>query len=379
MDRNENGFGSIRQRKDGRWEARVQVGTHPNGKPIRRSLYGKSKPEVTKQLRKVLQGDKGTSRKKLSLEHYITEWLEKYKRYELKPASYDRLEITVKQHIVPHNGYIQLHAVSSADIQGHINKMLEDGYSYSTIKKVFDAYNACFKKALADDDIGKNPCLSVRLPRKDTLESKEIVALTADEAMRFTNEAKRVYSNGTPVYRLGYAFILILNTGIRVGEALALTWDCVDFAGKTLRIRTSKSYVKNRDINSSNSYRYVDDTTKTKSSNRVIPLNDSAFEALQELYKVNGQFRNVLASASGRVNPPRNLSRTIYSIYDKAGIERCGIHALRHTFASLLFAKGLDVKYISKLLGHSDVLITYNTYIHILMLDTNVVTNLNII
>ncbi|MCL2105667.1 MAG: site-specific integrase [Oscillospiraceae bacterium] len=378
MNRNENGFGNVRQRSDGRWEARVQIGTHPDGKPIRRSLYGKTKPEVTKQLRKLLNGPKEIPRGKMSLERYITEWLEQYKRCELKPSSYDRLEITVKQHIIPNSGCIQLHAVSSADIQRHINKMLEDGYSYSTIKKVYDAYNACLKKALADDDVAKNPCLSVRLPRKDTLESKEIVTLTAEEVMRFTNEAKRVYSNGKSVYRLGYAFILILNTGIRVGEALALTWDCVDFSRKTLRIRASKSYVKNRDKSNPSSYKYVDDTTKTKSGNRIIPLNDCALEALQELHKINGQFKNVLASSSGRVNPPRNFSRTICGIYEKAGIQPSGIHALRHTFASLLFAKGTDVKYISKLLGHSDVLITYNTYIHIITFDTDALTISNI-
>jgi integrase len=367
MDRNDNGFGSVRQRKDGRWEARVQVGTLPNGKPDRRSVYGKTKPEVTKQLRRLLQGDPAaTVRKKYSVGQYYTEWLEKFKRTELKPSSYDRLEVTVKQHIIPRCGAVQMHALTAADIQDHLNDMQAESYSYSTIKKVYDAYNACFKKAVIEGDVHRNPCATARLPRKETIESKEIVCLTEEEAIRFSNEAKRVYANGKPVYRLGYAYILILNTGIRLGEALALTWDCVDFSARTLRVKASKAYVKNRDKNDPRSYAFVDDTTKTKSSNRTIPLNVKALEALEELQKINGHFANVLAASSGQVNTPRNFTRTIYGIYDKCGIQRCGIHALRHTFASLLFARDFDVKYISKILGHSDVSITYNTYIHLI-------------
>lgn len=150
MEKNDNGFGTIRQRKNGLWEARLQIGTLPNGKPDRVSVYGKTELEVKRKLRKLIREGKeetAARRKKQSLEEYITTWLQTFKKIELKASSYDRLENTVMQHIIPANGNIQMHALTALDIQRHINEMQEKGYSYSTIKKVYDGYNACLKQA----------------------------------------------------------------------------------------------------------------------------------------------------------------------------------------------------------------------------------------
>lgn len=116
----------------------------------------------------------------------------------------------------------------------------------------------------------------------------------------------------------------------------------------------------------SNHYVLVEGTTKSKSSERTIPLNQTALSALLELKKANGGFAYVFSNAKGKPINPRNLNRAHDCILERAGIPHIGIHALRHTFASQLFANKVDIKVISKLLGHSDVSVTYNIYIHLM-------------
>lgn len=365
----DNGFGSIRQRKDGLWEARLQIGTLPNGKPNRKSVYGKTETEVKRKLRQLLKNGEEylLNKKKQSFGEYILVWLETFKKIKLKPSSYDRLETTIKCHIIPANGYIQIHALTSLDIQRHINKMQEDGYSFSTIKKVYLAYNACLKAALYDDVISKNPCYTVTLPNEDELESKEIKILSAEEQERFIREAKRKYRNGKNIYRLGYAFILVLNTGIRLGELLAIRWDKIDFERRIMTVNSSCKMVKNRNKkDESKNYVMNEGSTKSKSGNRKIPLNDDALDALYEMKKVTGNFNYVMTTSKGKIITPRSITNTIECIYANSDNEKDALHKLRHTFASNLFRRGVDIKIISKFLGHSNVSITYNIYIHII-------------
>ena len=108
------------------------------------------------------------------------------------------------------------------------------------------------------------------------------------------------------------------------------------------------------------------------SGNRTIPLNQTA---LRELHKNNGQFPQVFANATGKPINPRNLNRVYDCILEQAGIPHIGIHVLRHTFVSQLFDNKVDIKIVSRLLGHTDVGITYITYIHLLKEDLPSATN----
>ena len=129
-------------------------------------------------------------------------------------------------------------------------------------------------------------------------------------------------------------------------------------------------YVKNRHAGKGEPhYCFVEGSTKTTSGERTIPLNQTAFQALRELQKINDHFPRVFSNAKGNPINPRNLNRAHDCILERAGISHIGIHALRHTFASQLFANKVDIKIVSRLLGHADVGITYNTYIHLLKED----------
>ena len=366
----QNGEGCISQRKDGLYTARIQIGTKPDGKPIIKAFYGKKDTEVKRKLdnfKNEIKNLPPTQIKKISFQEYILYWLHTYKYIALKPSSYDRLESTIKNHVIPQIGYLQLAAITIDDIQTLINNLSKEK-SYSSVKKVHDAVNACLTHAVIHGDIYKNPCLGVIMPKQKNFKTKEIRILNDNEIAWFKDEIFRQYSNGKYVYNCPDAYILILNTGLRVGEALGLKWTDIDFDKKIMSVKRNIVMVKNRDEDGEIIGGYTkkeQDSTKTNSGTRCINLNNTAITCLNNLYKTS-HCDYVICNRQGQPIYPSRFGRTFELACKNASISKCGIHALRHTFASKLFEKGVDIKVVSSLLGHSSVGITYNIYIHII-------------
>lgn len=115
--------------------------------------------------------------------------------------------------------------------------------------------------------------------------------------------------------------------------------------------------------------KYIEQSSvKTNSSNRTIPLNPTSINALLELKKINfsGDAGYVIEGLSGKPVTNRNYLRTYKAILKRSEIKDSGLHTLRHTFATQMFSRGVDVKVVSQLLGHADVNVTYNTYVHLI-------------
>lgn len=372
--RKSNGDGSIYQRSDGRWCASIQTGTNEKGKPVIKYLYAKSEREVKSKLKqyKILMLTSPEELKKSpTLDEFCLSWLYNVRGNILKPASFDRLECTINNHILPNIGHIEINELTSMQIQELvINKMLKSGLSHSSIKKAYNAINSCLKYAVKIKGIKDNPAEDIEVPSIHKFMAKELRFLNDEEIKQFKKVCISQYSNNKYVYPLGYGMILILNTGIRLGEALALKWGDVDFNNKTLTVDKNFVMAVDRSKSEHNNKRTLikQNSTKTQSGNRVIPLNVNAIDALTNLKTIRyfGDSSYILSTKENKPNKPRNFCRTYESILKAAGIEHCGIHTLRHTFASKLFEKGVDAKTVSELLGHSDVSITYNTYIHLI-------------
>ena len=150
---------------------------------------------------------------------------------------------------------------------------------------------------------------------------------------------------------------------------LGLKWSDINYEEKTAKVKDSVVLVKDRDRVNDNSpnYKLIEqDTVKTDSSERVIQLNKKAVSALKEIQSFNGEHKHVMACSNGKILIPRNFDRMLRNILERCNLNPCGAHVLRHTFASMLFKHGVDVKTVSTLLGHSDVSVTYNTYIHLI-------------
>lgn len=245
----EYGSGSISQRKDGLWTARVQVGRNEHGKPIVKALYGHTEAEVKRKLRefkkKASAGDI-INVKKGTVAVYMTNWLTTNKRNVLKPKSYDRLESTLNNQVIPQIGHIQLAALKPADIQKMINALKDGGKSYSTIKKAYDAVNDCFRTGVIQKTVAENPTLGVTLPAKNQFEQSEIKFFTKEEVDALYIAARKTYKNGTRVYRLGEIIIFDINTGLRLGELLALKWSDIDMESRLMTIQSNRVLVRNR-------------------------------------------------------------------------------------------------------------------------------------
>lgn len=370
MAKRDYGEGSISQRKDGTWTARVYCGKSADGKYKIKCIYGKTEKEVKKKLKEfkeeLIKFD-NVNLPRLTVSDIINDWL-KTKRYEVKPSSFDRIERTVNNLILPRIGFAQASSLAPNHIQQLLNDLADDGYSYSAIKKAYEALNAPFKIAVIRDQLRKNPCETVSVP-KNTIDKEdgEVEFYNEEQVALITKGALEQYSNGEYVYKHGRGLIILLNTGMRIGELLALKWSNVDFDKKIIRVMESRGTVIDRNRKEDDKkYKEMDSSTKTKSGSRIIPMNKKAEEALLYFKSLKYKSPYVMANGDNSVIPYKNLQKALKHILEKNNINFGSLHALRHTFATRLFKRGVEVKVVSELLGHSSVKITYDTYIHVI-------------
>ena len=379
--RRQNGEGSVFQVSENKWVAKISLGVGLDGKTHIKQFSGKTEAIVTKKLKAFKKSDDFSERHMPSrdtVESYFLMWLREYQFNKLKPMSYDRLETTVFNHIFPSFGSLKLDRVTRDGVQSLLNKLYKkDGLSYSTVKKVYLALNSCYKHAMIACVVTKNPCLGIVLPAQNE-RTKKVLPLDEEQISLLKEEVNKLSVKGTPLYFYGQAYLLILNTGLRMGEALSLRWEDIDFAQRTIKVEKNEILTKKRDVEGNLVGGYelqTQNSTKTSSGNRTVPINQSAENALLMLKK-NNPSPYVIVNSRGKCVLPSNFERSFHAVLRNAGIEGdFGVHALRHTFASMLFAKGVDVKIVSKLLGHSTVKITYDTYVHLFEKDISHVTS----
>jgi integrase len=360
MMKRKKGEGMIREYEPGKWVARITL----NGK--QKAFYGVSEKEVAKKLKDFKKNiERGqTDIKRMSYSDFLDEWLA-MKKDQLKPQSYDRLESTVEIHIKPLIGFYDLDKLDDTIIREDVIGVKVKTLSHSSVKKIYDALNSSFKYAQKKGKVIHNPVSLVVLPspasrkyaKKDNAASLEI--FNDDEIKRFIDAVHHKFGNNEPVYKNAGMFVLMLNTGLRLGEATSLKWSDYNEDTQTIRVYSSMVYAKDED---GKKIYMEQDSVKTRNSERVLKLNAKAVAALPAYRK--GKY--IYCTTEGNPLRPRTVQNTLDSVLERAGIPHKSTHIFRHTFASKLFAKGIDVKIVSELLGHSDVRVTYNTYISLI-------------
>lgn len=374
--RNDNGSGSIYfHEASGRWKAEISW-TDYSGKTNRKSFSSKKKTDVRKKLeefKKQLLLNNGTmSGGDVLFEDFAKNWMQTKQKLKLKPTSFLRKEVTLNNQVFPLIGNIPIDRITHEDVQGMVSTLSDNGLSYSTVKKAYQAVNGCLKEyRLVKRLPGMfNPCEGVVLPENTERPVSDIIYYDEGQRKKIIEEATRQYSNNKPVYRMGWVFPLLLFTGMRLGEVLALTWQDIDFKAGTITVNKNLVVVK-ADKKDKTNYKMLNQKSTKTNAGRVLSMNTPSRMALMELKRITGSFKYVVCTQYGKQIRPRNIERNFHNILKKTGLLPpdsgvCGVHTLRHTFASMLFQNGCDVKTVSELLGHADTKITENIYIHLI-------------
>lgn len=292
-----------------------------------------------------------------TLGNAIEEWMVNYKSTSVKPATYDRLcesLIQLNKYGISNESIDEL---TVDKLQSYINELVDSGYALTTIKKQFHLIGEYLTYANLNGIILRPLHKGVKLPSESVVKKhkRNVVAYSPVEQSRLTKVL---------LQRLNVpaccAAIIMMETGIRIGEAMALTWDDIDWNRRCVRI--SKTVVRMRDCKNN----HVQHSAKSFSSNRTIPLSRTAYDILKRMSEDEVSIYGfVFRGRNGKYMSYEAARYYIQQACEDAGIPYYGLHVFRHTFATNCYNKGCDVKVLSRFLGHSDVTVTYNTYIHL--------------
>lgn len=265
MGKRSNGEGTIYKRKDGRWCA-----AYYDSEYKRHYVYGKTQAEVKKKLKeKDSKSVEKTSN--YNVQEWVREYLDKFKKNELKITTFSTYQIYFRKHILNSNlGKMKLDKVTGSIIQEFYNNKLEDGYDSKTVRHIHVILNSSFKKAVQLHILKENPAEHATFPKKQ----KYIAAtISKAEVNKIVTEAK-----DDPLYPI---IVTTIYTGMRKGEVFALKWENVDFMHKTIRVTSSLcKYQMEPDELGKRKTAFKVMSPKNQTSNRVIPMVQPVYDAL---------------------------------------------------------------------------------------------------
>lgn len=359
--RGAQGTGSIRQRPDGRWEARYTY-QDELGATKRGSVYGATQKETARKLKAILKAvDDGAYRKekRMTVEQWMTEWLNTYGG-SWKPRTRDDYRSKAQLHIIPYFQGAQIGALTPLQIQKWVNRLSEgaDGrqpLSPKTVKNIHGIFHSALKQAMLCGLIQSNPADNTRLPK---LKKPELKPLMDDDIGRFLSAIQ-----GTRFERL---YIVALFTGLRRSELLGVQWEDVDFENRTLTVR--RQLQRQMD----GTYLYLDETKNGKS--REVPLSASLVRVLKEQRAAQAQWKLAAGAAwenehdlvftdeLGRYLHSPVVYRDFKQIVKGMGLPDVRFHDLRHSCAIIALQSGCSVKAVQEQLGHYSSAFTMDVY-----------------
>jgi len=304
------------------------------------------------------------------VDKFFEDWLEVYKKPNVKPITYTVQERNVRLNILPRWGNYRLKDITRTEYQKWINELREH-YSEGTVRRIHSIMSTAMIDAVHEFHIiRENPIVKIKIP-KDNDKVDKISYFTKDQLESFLNAVKTPVKNAKYQASIQYyaLFTLLARTGLRIGEALALTWDDINFDEKTLSIEKTLVYPLN-------STPYLS-TPKSKKSARTIKLDDATVKLIKrhkinqkEVYLMYVNYKPAKDNIVFHQHDGRWLRTNVVREYFKEVCKRADLpvlspHALRHTHAVHLLEAGANIKYVSERLGHASVKVTADTYLHV--------------
>lgn len=363
--RRANGEGLLRKRSNGTWEGRLTVGYDESGNQITKSIYGKTKKAVSdrmNQMKHDLKQGSYVEPTKETVDSFYQKWITDY-LIEARDSTKYQYSGYYRNYIVDEIGSVEIQKVSDEMIQTLINKAYKKPLAPKTVRNLHGILHHLFSDAVRFKIINRNPAEYTKLPK---VEQKEMLILEGANLKAFMQEIK-----GKPFEQIFYIDTFI---GVREGEILGLTWDCIDFENETILI---KQQLKRDSRIGEKSSAYILSPTKT-GNYRLLHPAPSVFAALKTVRAE--QARNRLKYGKVYDNP-NNLvftdeighfinGRTLLKHFKKRIIaiglpKEFRFHDLRHTHTAIRLENGDDLKMISSDLGHTNISTTANIYAHL--------------
>ena len=345
MAKRGNNEGSIYKRKDGRWEAKVTVSYNENGKPIRKSTYHKTRKEAQDALREAqtrLANNFAQLDNSTTLKDWSEIWL-KSKQSTLKASTYENYTYMLK-HILPVLGRCKLRDLKNVQLQTFLNE-LATTTGRSALEKVRSILYCMLQEAENNEMVMRNVARNLKLPKSTEMSNKRDSFMPEEVAIIEENAEKIDFM---------YAAAILINTGMREGELLAMRRQNVDIENTCIYVTHSATRVRSKPVLG---------TPKTAESVRTIPVSKWVMDLITARLPEDDGF--MFRCKNGDIWSPRSFLKYYKRALQQANIRYLSPHCCRHTYATRLHAAGVDPKTIQTLMGHTDYALTANVYTHV--------------
>lgn len=355
--RRANGEGSIYQLPDGRWKAVLTVGWTAEGKRITKTKTAKRQADVRAwkeqqtSIRGVAEQQDSTTNSAVMLCDWVSSYLSDVER-DAAPATHDSYRYTLESFIVPHLGRVTLEDLTPLAIRNLISDLSAEYAGTRTLQNVYAVLHACLGAAVELELIATNPCSKVTRPKYKRGDIRPFERHEISQILTATEDD-----------RLHALYVVAFHLGLRQGELFGLQWTDYDDKNRTIRIQRQATQTR-----AGTQVREL----KTNHSRRVLDVSDVVAEALhnrrrQSIVEKLAKNELIFPGKRGAV-----IRRNVFGhrewkpLLRRLNLEERGAHHMRHTFASHALTAGVPVHIVSRMLGHSSIQVTVDTYGHLI-------------